>query len=1251
MAGVLAGPLMVAPQGALTLDYLIVGGGGGGGAETGGGGGGGGVKQGQIPLQAGCAFIISVGAGGTGAGTGSVTNNTTTCREYIFAAETFSSDLSNQYVCRFAKQVSNLGANGGSSFLCSLNADNNCFVVAGGGGGVSVPDVSICCNIAYMQCTAIAGASGGGGGSRSVPDNRINGGAGNTPAASPLQGASGGRGSGPASLGAMYSFQYGGGGGGGGPLGTVGGSSYNNASTTSGPYLYGSSSGHTTFTGVVKTTGLTTVIDTILPSTAGMVVGQGVWKTGSGGGSVGNFAKITAINSSTSITVQATTNNTSSATAATFVYYSIASAKGGDGTASAITGTNTYYGGGGGGSVSWLGVGVLSATTWSGYCTLWPGGLGGGGNGGTRNVTAATDGTANCGGGGGGSGSNILKYTTKSGSNTYDALHRGGHGGSGIVILRYKTGALPVTCTGNPVASTVGGDTVLCFTGTGQICFGQPVTSIPIEYVVVGGGGSGASIVEQSSGTNISGTGNYFSYLGGGGGAGGYLSSNTNILPNITIPISIGAGGAAAGTTATANLTARRVGNSGQTTCFGQIIANGGGGGGSRSANVTSLENTTNSGGCHGGSGGGGAGMLTATSTDINVRYNSAFTSAGIGNCMLITGLRGNSGGTGRQYAAGGGGGASTAGVSTTLTSDGGNGCVNTTIWPFTNINAYAAGGGGAIYVQSYLESPTTFYSRGGNSNISYNRCGLGGSGSVSANTSSAGTVAAPTLLRPQNAHPCSWGSGGGGLGIWKRNSQPSNSLATQLGLSGQGTGGVVFIKYSAKYPAAAVTGSPTYCTDATHRYYRFTGTGTFNIASAEFPDNYNLSTQKSTYVEGEKIIVHIITKGLANGTQLNWTQTGTLSTSDFLESVNSGVITLTDNFASLTFTTLRKFTTTNKTFIFNLLDLSNTVLASLASITITGNNQVEYLIVGGGGAGGNDGGTNRTASGGGGGGQVCFGTIGITAGTTCAVTVGSGGASVPTAFGASPGNGQPSSIFGITAVGGGVGAGCTFTAATGATGILQNSTTLGGGGGGQAGRGASGSGVTPTVVGTAAGNGGSTLNSLNESTGPFSSFTSYSGGGGGAAGPGNSHTSLNADKADPTQAGGIGCLFLQWAIDTNSGDRGYFGGGGAGSKSGTSSTGQFGYTNYGGGGLGIGQNQLTNYTSSNGMANTGGGGGGSATGGGRHVAGWTVSKNGGSGLVIVRYCANVSAATGGTIYCQNGYVYHKFIATGNLQF
>ena len=1238
MAGVLAGPLMVAPQGALTLDYLIVGGGGGGGAETGGGGGGGGVKQGQIPLQAGCAFIISVGAGGTGAGTGSVTNNTTTCKEYIFAAETVTSGTNSQTVCRFAKQVSNLGANGGSSFLCSLNADNNCFVVAGGGGGVSVPDVSICCNIAYMQCTAIAGASGGGGASRSVPDNRINGGAGNTPAASPLQGASGGRGSGPASAGAMYSFQYGGGGGGGGPLGIAGGSTYNTAATTSGPFLYVSSSGHTTFTGVVKTTGLTTVIDTILPSTTGMVVGQGVWKTGSGGGSVGNFAKITAINSSTSITVQATTNNTSSATAATFVYYSIASAKGGDGTASAITGTNTYYGGGGGGSVSWFSAGVLAATTWSGYCTLWPGGLGGGGNGGTRNVTAATDGTANRGGGGGGSGSNILKYTDKTGANTYDALHRGGHGGSGIVILRYKTGALPVTCTGNPVVSTVGGDTVLCFTGTGQICFGQPVTSIPIEYVVVGGGGSGASIVEQPTYVNIAGAGSYFAYLGGGGGAGGYLSSNTNILPNITIPISIGAGGAAAGTTATADLTARRVGNSGQTTCFGQIIANGGGGGGSRSANVTSLENTTNSGGCHGGSGGGGGGMLTATSTNVSVVYNSTFTSAGIGNCMLITGLCGNSGGTGRQYAAGGGGGASTAGASTTLTSTGGNGCVNTTIWPFTNINAYAAGGGGAVYIPVGSQDQTTFYSYGGNANLSYNRWGLGGSGSISFNAS-----CAPAMLRPQNAHPCSWGSGGGGLGIWKRINQISNTTATQLGLSGQGTSGVVFIKYSAKYPAATVTGSPTYCTDTTHRYYRFTGTGTFNVASAEFPDNYNLSTEKSNYVEGEKIIVHIITKGLANGTQLNWTQTGTLSTSDFLEAVNSGVITVTDNFASLTFTTLRKFTTTNKTFIFNLLDLSNTLLTSLSPITIAGNNQVEYLIVGGGGAGGND---ANVASGGGGGGQVCAGTIAITAGTTCTITVGSGGASVPSSYNGLPGNGQPSSALGITAVGGGVGAGCTFTKAPGASGgtsVLQASTTLGGGGGGQAGAGS----VSPAAVGTASGNGGSVVcSNVNEGGNINKVYAIFSGAGGGANGPGNSF--INGSLAgDPVHPGGIGCLFLEWAIDTNSGDRGYFGSGGTGGK--MSGTKGFGYPNYGGGGRDDSLNNSS--TSNNGLANTGGGGAGAYRSGGRLTNLPAVSKNGGSGLVIVRYCANVSAATGGTIYCQNGYVYHKFIATGNLQF
>jgi hypothetical protein len=364
---------------------------------------------------------------------------------------------------------------------------------------------------------------------------------------------------------------------------------------------------------------------------------------------------------------------------------------------------------------------------------------------------------------------------------------------------------------------------------------------------------------------------------------------------------------------------------------------------------------------------------------------------------------------------------------------------------------------------------------------------------------------------------------------------------------------------------------------------------------------------------------------------------------------VNSGTVTITDNFASLTFTTLRKFTTTTKTFIFNLLDLSNILLTSLSSITIAGNNQVEYLIVGGGGAGGND---AAVASGGGGGGQVCSGAIAIIAGTTCPVTVGSGGASVPSATGANPGNGQPSSVFGITAVGGGIGAGCTYTSATLSTATAHAATTLGGGGGGQAGIG--GAAAARKVVCTAAGNGGTTfLNPTNEGSSTFSNYSTYTGAGGGANGPGNNYIAqqINATNGDATHPGGIGCLFLQWAIDTNSGDRGYFGAGGAGAKSG-GTTKSFGYPNYGGGGCYNFVNNVT--TGFDGMANTGGGGSASSHSGGRLTGGTAipaVSKNGGSGIVIVRYCANVSAATGGTIYCENGYVYHKFIATGNLVF
>jgi hypothetical protein len=83
-------------------------------------------------------------------------------------------------------------------------------------------------------------------------------------------------------------------------------------------------------------------------------------------------------------------------------------------------------------------------------------------------------------------------------------------------------------------------------------------------------------------------------------------------------------------------------------------------------------------------------------------------------------------------------------------------------------------------------------------------------------------------------------------------------------------------------------------------------------------------------------------------------------------------------------------------------------VFTSSTSINLN-SRSVEYLIIGGGGGGGNNHG------GGGGAGAVVNGTYNVTS-NSYSVTVGNGGTQTT--------NGSDSSIFGFTALGGGVGGG-----------------------------------------------------------------------------------------------------------------------------------------------------------------------------------------------------------------------------------
>jgi hypothetical protein len=252
-------------------------------------------------------------------------------------------------------------------------------------------------------------------------------------------------------------------------------------------------------------------------------------------------------------------------------------------------------------------------------------------------------------------------------------------------------------------------------------------------------------------------------------------------------------------------------------------------------------------------------------------------------------------------------------------------------------------------------------------------------------------------------------------------------------------------------------------------------------------------------------------------------------------------------------------------------------------NFVVTKGGEVEYLIVAGGG-----GGSNRHQGGGGAGGLL-VGTTTVTS-QSYTITVGAGGAGVaqtvlPTV--GSGTNGNNSSAFGLTAIGGGRG----------------SDQPGGSGGGGGAGATIGGSGT----VGQGNNGGRGSANFVTE--------CSYCGGGGGGAGsPGTGATLVT-----PCTSGDGG----QGILSTIAGVSNFYAGGGGGGGAGCSVRGGFG----GLGGGGTGGRTFDINEGQSGTVNTGGGGGSGAFVGSTNYA----SGAGGSGIVIVRYRRNQSTATNPT--------------------
>jgi hypothetical protein len=296
-----------------------------------------------------------------------------------------------------------------------------------------------------------------------------------------------------------------------------------------------------------------------------------------------------------------------------------------------------------------------------------------------------------------------------------------------------------VTATGGTVL-TCGNFKTHIFTGPGTFsvsCGGNDLGSNSVEYMVVAGGGSGAS------------------WGGAGGGAGGfrqnYPSPTTTGLPvtATAYPITIGGGGAGQ------PYPSRTSSTSGSPSVFSTITSTGGGVAGQCSVTAAS-----------GGSGGGG------------FACNGA---GGAGNTPPVSPPQGNSGGTAAavpSYAGGGGGGASAVGGNATPTS-------------------VATGGGGSYWPNPAFGPTAPSYGTPGPVTDTRYFAGGGGGGSVGPSSRAGGaggaggggpggTSAGPN---PGTAGTTNTGGGGGGAGA-------TTPTGTTGGAGGSGGSGIVMIRY-----------------------------------------------------------------------------------------------------------------------------------------------------------------------------------------------------------------------------------------------------------------------------------------------------------------------------------------------------------------------------------------------------------------------------------------------------------------------
>ena len=311
---------------------------------------------------------------------------------------------------------------------------------------------------------------------------------------------------------------------------------------------------------------------------------------------------------------------------------------------------------------------------------------------------------------------------------------------------------------------------------TADRAFSITVTqAILTDFLIVAGGGSGG--VHNAGG---GGAGGLRTSYGSNSGGGSSAETNLGLTSGTTYTITVGAGGSAVTTDATAGNSGSNssISGSGLTT----ITSIGGGGGCASEGSNPGLS---------GGSGGGGSSSVSAGSGTANQGFDG-----GTGSSSSNTGGGGGAGAIGQGGVGGSNGGAGGSGLQVNI--DGNN-------------YYWSGGGGGCAY-----GFPAGSGGTGGGGGGSGGNNGPGGSGGGSALNSGSSGGSSSSGGESAGNGGTNTGSGGGG-----KSRPPSGS-------SGAGGSGIVILRLPTADYTATYTGSPSVSTSGTDTILTFTGSGSY---------------------------------------------------------------------------------------------------------------------------------------------------------------------------------------------------------------------------------------------------------------------------------------------------------------------------------------------------------------------------------------------------------------------------------------